>query len=1315
MLGWLSGDRQKVLLAFVTILVLVCTTTAMSSIYTLYQTAISQERESLRGATQMIARLVEGVARFDEKYSWDYPEGARAATISQIVNAHAHHKGIGETGEFTLGYRQGDQILFILPHRHNKAKPKPAPWDSTLAEPMRRALQGKSGWVFAHDYRGVPVLAVYEPVKVLNLGLVAKKDISEIRQPYFRAAAYTLLFMLTLILGGVYFTRRISNPYMLRMEAEVRRRTDDLSEANRLLTNKNRQHEKDRIALAEGEERFRQLTENIEEVFWIASPDYKNMIYVSPAYQEIWGRTCEELYARPEQWFDAIHPDDQSRIGQAIAESPTQGMDEIYRIIRPDGEVRWIKDRAFPVMDEQDRLHRMVGIAEDITVQKSNDNSLIQQNRFLESVLESLDHPFYVIDVKDYSILLANSAIRSIYGKRASTCYAMSHNSPQPCQSEDHECPLETVRRTGKPVVVEHLHYDQNGSPCEVEIHAYPIFDERGELVQMIEYSIDITDRKIAERELRESEQRFRDIVENTDDLITRVDSRGVFVYVSPTSWKYFGLKPEECIGRQAFDFVHPDDQEITMQTFAGWLETADSNLSHVNRQIHVDGQIFYMMWTISLVRDDQGGIKYINGIARNITQEQEAKEALARSEALLNETGAIARVGGWELDLATDEVYWSNQVYSIHEVERDFKPTLSSALDFYDLESREILNQALSNAVATKSPYDLRLQIITAKGNRLWIRTKGKVHYENEVPTRVIGSIQDISRLVEGERNLKLNQARLDSLYRMSQRKFTSGREVVEYALEEAVRLTKSRIGFFHFVLPDQKSLRLFAWSRETHRNCTAAPDHHYPLDKAGLWADCARKRKATVDNDYQSNIEKQGYPDGHIPVYRYLSAPVIDKDEVVAIAGVGNKEENYQEADLRLFQHYMEGVWQMIVRRRAEIQLIEAKEAAEVANRAKSQFLATMSHEIRTPMNGIIGMTQLLLEDRLDDRQKEQLEIVRSSANQLLSLIDDILDLSKIEAGKINLQPGPFRINDSLSSLISIMIPKAREKGLDLTWSLGPDVPNELLGDEHRLRQVLLNLINNALKFTESGSVSLKVDLVGKLEQEPELHFEVRDTGLGIPFDKQEIIFRPFQQVDSTKSRLYGGAGLGLAISKRIVEAMGGEIGVNSQTGEGSTFWFNARFGQTDYPTSAAPNAEAATEPGQWLQSGLKVLVAEDNRVNQTLTVALLKKHGHLPEVVENGKQAVESWKQGQYDLILMDINMPEMDGIQAIKAIRRQEETRSLKPIPIIALTAHAMKGDREQFLLAGANGYVSKPIDREKLFQAMETAVKDTQQY
>ncbi len=376
---------------------------------------------------------------------------------------------------------------------------------------------------------------------------------------------------------------------------------------------------------------------------------------------------------------------------------------------------------------------------------------------------------------------------------------------------------------------------------------------------------------------------------------------------------------------------------------------------------------------------------------------------------------------------------------------------------------------------------------------------------------------------------------------------------------------------------------------------------------------------------------------------------------------------------------------------------ELLKAKETAEAATIAKSDFLASMSHEIRTPMTSMFAMIEHLSDSPLNDDQQDSLRILRGASKNLITLVDDILDLAKIEAGQLELEKTEFDLEGLLSEIESFMDLAAREKGLELSYHIKPDVPVRLIGDSKHLRQIIFNLVSNAVKFTEKGRVDINVSERGAKGDTTELEFYVKDTGIGIPADRIDVIFERFTQADSSTTRKFGGTGLGTSISKSLVEAMDGSIWVESELGEGSTFYFTVKL-------KRAKATKKEKEPISWKRP-LRILVAEDSENNIMLVKIHLKETPHTVDIAENGKVAVKKFKAENYDLVLMDMEMPGMDGYTATKEIRKWEAKEQKNPTPVVALTAHALKEHKQRSLDVGCTGHFTKPFSKQALLETI----------
>lgn len=447
------------------------------------------------------------------------------------------------------------------------------------------------------------------------------------------------------------------------------------------------------------------------------------------------------------------------------------------------------------------------------------------------------------------------------------------------------------------------------------------------------------------------------------------------------------------------------------------------------------------------------------------------------------------------------------------------------------------------------------------------------------------------------------------------------------------------------------------------------------------------------------------------------WLGAPFFNEQVSGAVVVQSYDDIIYSERDKELIVYVARHVGDALSRKKNFDQLKVAKEKAESEKKNKSSFLANMSHEIRTPMNGIIGVTDLLLGTDLNEQQRTYLEMVKTSSDRLLTLVNDILDFSKIEAGKLSIKRSTFRLRDTLAAPLSLLRVQTAQKNIELTTIIEPNVPELLIGDPNHLCQIILNLIGNAIKFTDVGGVRIQVtkdhDAADLEENQVALLFSISDTGIGIPTDQQKKIFNAYEQVETIGNEFYKGTGLGLVVTTQLVELMSGKIWLESTADQGSCFYFKVPFIiPTPMKSSIQPAARSATNLiGNKRKRGLRILLAEDDRISQTIAVAVLESQGWEVTAVVNGQEVLDELDNNYHDLILMDVQMPEMNGFETTRKIR-VHSNRKISKIPIIAMTAHAVRGDREKCLAAGMNGYLSKPIETKIFMEVIDKILSNS---
>ena len=633
--------------------------------------------------------------------------------------------------------------------------------------------------------------------------------------------------------------------------------------------------------------------------------------------------------------------------------------------------------------------------------------------------------------------------------------------------------------------------------------------------------------------------------------------------------------------------------------------------------------------------------------------------DILLDKDSLLNHAVRLARLGHYVWDL-------ENDCYSFvsEEQARIFGLSVEEMLEEYNSleddsllahpEDRERVIASFSNHIENATPYEVDYRIVRQDGEYRRVRECGDPVFNDQGKhVLTVGTVQDVTELGEMQQSLQQSETKLKMAARTARLGYWRVDEVTRQYLDVSEEFANI-LGY---------NAREFL---ERFRNAYEFEGLIHPDDQAYVNQSYAGGN----DTEIEYRVIRRDGSIGHV---REIGSYIRD-EAGIPIESFGTVQDI---TDLK-----------------------EAMLAAEHANQSKSFFLANMSHEIRTPMNAILGMSQLTLQTDLDDKQRNYVSKVHSSAESLLGIINDILDFSKIEADKLETENVDFHLEDVIKNMLNLIRLRADEKGIQIQVEVDSSVPDTLIGDPLRLGQVLVNLGSNAVKFSRPGDqVLLKVVLLEETDSEAVLNFVIEDTGIGISQEKQDRLFQPFSQADSSTTREYGGTGLGLIISRKIVQMMGGDVAVESIPGVGSRFHFNVRLGTrqseiTNLP-SLLPSSEEETDKALDRLRGCRVLLVEDNEINQELMIELLTSNGIQVETAYDGKEALEQLSSnGSFDVVLMDCQMPVMDGYEATREIRKQEKFDNL---PIIALTANAMKGDRDKVLAVGMNDHIAKPID------------------
>jgi len=762
-------------------------------------------------------------------------------------------------------------------------------------------------------------------------------------------------------------------------------------------------------------------------------------------------------------------------------------------------------------------------------------------------------------------------------------------------------------------------------------------------------------------RKLESSERRFRNFFENAIGLMSMHDLEGKILAVNEK-------------GREVLNFSKDEVKELTLQQLV-----PPQHLQNLNEYMHriiekgedsgtmilrtKDGNDIYWMYN-NMLENDENGNQYVVSTALNVSDRIQLERDLLYTQKILEQTNVVASVGGWEVNLKANRIFWSESTKNIHRVPHDYTPDFDSAIAFYEEESKPKIQELFTQAIQKGIPYDEELRLQRFDGSLIWVRVKGVPEFEDGVCVRVFGIIQDIDQAKKIFLELEKKEAML--------------RSFVKY-VPAAVAMLDNNLNYISV------SKR---WLQEFHDEKEQIIGKNlYEVNK-----DVPQERRAIYTRALQGFSYKNENQIFEIPG---ISEPQHFNWEVIpwhfsdgTVGGVVISTQNTTNS-VKINQKF-----------------IDAKKLADLASRTKSEFLANMSHEIRTPLNGVIGFSDLLLKTPLTEMQTQYLNYISDSGNSLLNIINDILDFSKIESGKLELFIDRYNVYDLANHVVNIILYQAQSKDLELLLNIEQGLPNMLWIDEARIKQVLINLLGNAVKFTEVGEIEFAVRRLKQDNEKLTLRFSVRDTGIGIPKDKQQRIFDAFTQEDSSVSKKYGGTGLGLTISNNLLKYMGTNLLLESEMEKGSVFYFDIEvpYDKEDMQDNDDDMAEIG-----------RVLVVDDNQNNRTILQHMLAYKNIESEAAANGLEAIQLLMNGErFDMILMDYHMPVLSGLETIDKIKDlfkiQEEM-----IPLIVLHTSSEENEFISAFRKDDKSYcLLKPIKSDELYRTLKYAVKDSKQ-